>query len=253
MLHYPSESNFRVRYFTPTNEIDFCGHATVGLSWLLGTKYGWGEKAQQIVLETNIGIVPVEFSKENEKLTAVTMTQVPPKIKDVQTDADTIAQVLGLPAEAVDTQFPIKLAYTGNWHLIVPIRSQKDIDAAQPQLDSLAKLNRSQQAVTTHLFTFDTSEQGYDLYTRDFAPAIGIPEDPVTGAANGALAGYLLLEGILSYQQMQQLKIAQGHAIGRPGTLLVTVTEGANPSEPIIQVGGSAVVTIEGTLHLAEK
>lgn len=248
-----SRSDFRVRYFTPTDEIDFCGHATVGLSWLLATKYGWMEKARQIILETNIGTVPVELSKEKEKLTAVTMTQVPPKIKEVQTDPDEIARIIGIPVEALDQRYPIKLAYTGNWHLIVPVKSQRDIDNAQPQMDELKKLNQSQKATTTHLFTFNTIEQGYDLYTRDFAPAVGIPEDPVTGAANGALAGYLLLEGVLPFQSMQRLKIAQGHTVGRPGTLVVTVTKGPNDSEPVIQVGGSAVITIEGTLLLPEN
>lgn len=246
-------SDFRVRYFTPTNEIDFCGHATVGLSWLLATKYGWMDKAEQIVLESNIGTIPVALSKEKETLTAVTMTQVPPKVKDVQTDSDEIARVIGISTKALDQRYPIKLAYTGNWHLIVPVKSQRDIDTARPQIEELKKLNQSQKASTTHLFTFDTVEQGYDLYTRDFAPAVGIPEDPVTGAANGALAGYLLLEGILSFHRMQRLKIAQGHTIGRPGTLVVTVTKGPNESEPVIQVSGSAVVTIEGTLLLPKK
>ncbi|MCH5583443.1 PhzF family phenazine biosynthesis protein [Shimazuella sp. AN120528] len=245
--------DFRVRYFTPTDEIDFCGHATVGLSWLLATKYGWKDKADKIVLETNIGTIPVEFSKEKEELTAVTMTQVTPKIQNVQMDSDEIARVVGISTEALDQRYPIKLAYTGNWHLIVPVKSQSDIETAQPLLDELKKLNQSQKASTTHLFTFDTVEQGYDLYTRDFAPAVGIPEDPVTGAANGALAGYLLLEGILSYDQMQNLRIAQGHAIGRPGTLFVSVKKGTSDLEPVIQVGGTATITIEGTLMLPEK
>ncbi|PTM56796.1 PhzF family phenazine biosynthesis protein [Desmospora activa DSM 45169] len=241
--------DFRVRYFTPTDEIDFCGHATVGLAWVLAT-YGWQEKAEGIVLETNIGTVPVEFSKEAQSLTAVTMTQVPPKIRDVETEPEEIARLTGISAEALDRRYPIKLAYTGNWHLLVPVKSQREIDTARPQLEELAKLNRAQQASTTHLFTFDTEERGYDLYTRDFAPAVGIAEDPVTGAANGALAGYLLLQGILPLHQEHRLNIAQGHAIGRPGTLVITVAAGSKETEPVIQVGGSAVITIAGTLQL---
>lgn len=244
------EIDFRVRYFTPTDEIDFCGHATVGLSWVLAIKYGWKDKAEGIILETNIGIVPVSFSREEQLLTAVTMTQVPPKIKDVETDPEEIARLIGIPTEALDRRYPIKLAYTGNWHLLVPVNSQKDIDTARPQMDELERLNRAQQASTTHLFTFATEEREYDLYTRDFAPAVGIPEDPVTGAANGALTGYLLLEGILPLNQMRRLTIAQGHAVGRPGTLVVTVAEGSKATEPAIQVGGSAVITIAGTLQL---
>ncbi|WP_142505086.1 PhzF family phenazine biosynthesis protein [Melghirimyces algeriensis] len=244
-----SEHDFRVRYFTPTDEMDFCGHATVGLSWLLATTYGWQDKTKQIRLETNIGTVPVELATENQNLTAVTMTQVPPKVKDIQTDPGEIARLAGISPEALDQRYPIKLAYTGNWHLIVPVKSQKEIDAARPQIEELKTLNQIQKASTTHLFTFNTTEPGYDLYTRDFGPAVGIQEDPVTGSANGALAGYLAMEGILPLQHRHQLKIAQGHTMGRPGTLFVTVTKG---NKPVIQVGGSAVITISGTLRLPE-
>ncbi|MBD1372758.1 PhzF family phenazine biosynthesis protein [Hazenella sp. IB182357] len=248
-----AECDFRVRYFTPTEEVDFCGHATVALSWLLATKYGWKDRANTIRLETNIGTVPVALSKEKEKLTAVTMTQISPKIKKVQLESDQMAQILGISTTALDQRYPLRLAYTGNWHLIVPIKSQRDIDSAKPQMEELQKLNVSQKAITTHLFTFETEEEGYDLYTRDFAPAVGIPEDPVTGAANGALAGYLFSEKILAPKPVQQLQIAQGHKAGRPGTLNVTITKDPHHSEPIIQVGGSAVITIEGKLFIPNR
>lgn len=81
-----------------------------------------------------------------------------------------------------------------------------------------------------------------DLYTRDFAPGIGIPEDPVTGAANGALAGYLYLENIISQNKITKLTIGQGDAIGRAGLLHVTIIPNAPSST--IRVAGSAVLTI---------
>jgi trans-2,3-dihydro-3-hydroxyanthranilate isomerase len=244
-------ADFRVRYFTPTKEIDFCGHATIGLSWLLATKYGWKDKAK-IILATNVGTIPVELTKREGKLITVTMTQATPKVQNVQLDREKIGQIIGVKTEAIDQRYPIKLAYTGNWHLLIPIKSQKEIDNAQPKLDELKQLNLLQQASTTHLFTFHPEKSNYDLYTRDFAPAIGIPEDPVTGSANGALAGYLLLEKICSFPDLQQLKIAQGNNIDRPGTLIVNVLKSQAKEEPIIKVGGTAVITIEGTLSLPE-
>lgn len=240
------KADFKVRYFTPKAEIDFCGHATVGLSWLLANNYGWAERAEQVMLETNIGLVPVEWRKDNHSLQMVVMTQVSPQVKAVHVEYKDISRIIGVPEAELDKRYPIRLAYTGNWHLLIPIKSRTAIDAAKPLLDELAVLNQSQQAVTTHLFTFDTQMEGYDLYTRDFAPAIGIAEDPVTGAANGALAGYLVLENILPKQEIHELTIAQGHAIGRAGTLYVTIT--STSSEPMIQVGGAAVPTISGTI-----
>lgn len=90
--------------------------------------------------------------------------------------------------------------------------------------------------------------QEYKLYTRDFAPGIGIPEDPVTGAANGALAGFLYLEGVIPQGEITYLTIAQGNAIGKPGTLYVTVIP--NELEPVIKVAGAATITIRGILTI---
>lgn len=240
-------ADFKVRYFTPTEEINFCGHATVGLSWLLATKYNWMEKAEQIVFETNVGLIPVKWIKENNQLIRVSMTQIKPTVKEIELDKKSIAQLVGIQESDLDERYPIKLSNTGNWHLLIPVKSSEAIDGAEPQFKKLASLNREHNISTTHLFTFHTNGE-LDLYTRDFAPSIGIDEDPVTGAANGALAGYLFLEGILSKDQTHQLKIGQGHAIGRPGTLYITITPENNG--PTIEVAGSAVITIEGKINI---
>lgn len=243
------KADFRVRYFTPQEEINFCGHATVGSAWLLATEYGWAEKADRIIFETNVGLIPVEWNKNENKITMVTMTQVSPKVKEIELDHLEIANLVGISPDQLDSRFPIKLANTGNWHLIVPVKTHQAIDSATPRWDQLAWLNKKHSISTTHLFTFD-AKPGFNLYTRDFAPAIGIPEDPVTGAANGALAGYLVLEGILSKDEIHQLTIGQGDAINRAGTLYVTIIP--SESEIVIKVGGSAHITLEGVVRLAE-
>lgn len=245
-----SQADYRVRFFTPAREIDFFGHATVASSWILGTLYGWADQSEEVRLETNIGVIPVKWMKEDHVLQAVIMTQASPKVAETDMTAGDLASILGLHETDLDSSLPLRLAYTGNWHLIVPVKSRAAIDSAKPDLAALEALNRKQNAVTTHLYTWDSGLTGYDLYTRDFAPALGIPEDPVTGAANGALAGYLLLEGLLPVCEKYFLTIAQGHAAGRPGTLFVTIIGAQGNKKPIIQVGGSAVPTISGILTL---
>jgi trans-2,3-dihydro-3-hydroxyanthranilate isomerase len=242
------EADFKVKFFTPLEEINFCGHATVGLSWLLATKHGWLEKSDTIVFETNIGLVPVKWNVEEGVLKTVEMTQVTPVTKEIKIEIGTVSNLIGIPEEEIDLSYPLKMSYTGNWHLLVPVKSQKAIDEATPNLTELGRHNRENNISTTHLYTFNTTEKGYDIFTRDFAPGIGIPEDPVTGAANGALAGLLYLEGILAKEKTSHLTIAQGHSIGRPGTLFITVE--AENNEPVIKVAGSAVITIEGVLEI---
>ncbi|MCT2535152.1 PhzF family phenazine biosynthesis protein [Aquibacillus koreensis] len=242
------DADYRIRYFTPAEEIDFCGHATIATAWILATKYAWADRTNQVVLQTNGGLVPVKWVKEHGRLTAVSMTQLPPKTNDIVEDPTAIASLLGIKPSDLDEQFPIKMSNTGVWHLLVPVKTRVAIDKAQPKLNELANMNKRYNISTTHLFTFNTDDKNLDLYTRDFCPAIGIKEDPVTGAANGALAGYLYLEGVLDATKTHALMIGQGHAMNRPGFLSVTVT----PQEdyPRIEVAGSAVITIEGTMTL---
>lgn len=244
---HDKEADYRVKYFTPTEEVNFCGHATVGLTWLLATELGLAKEKTGVVLETKIGNVPVVWHEENDKVVDVEMTQVTPKTRDFVIDLEELSDMLGVSSDRIDPSYPIKLANTGNWHLLVPMKHQQDIDQTAPNLAALGKMNKEQNITTTHLYSFHTTKE-VDLYTRDFAPGIGIPEDPVTGAANGALAGYLYLEGIISQQETTLLHIAQGDAIGRPGILRITVIP--NESKPEIKVAGAAVITIRGVLTL---
>lgn len=240
------EADFRIRYFTPTVEIDFCGHATVGSAWILATERGWLEKGSRIVFETNVGLIPVQLVVEEGQLQRVEMTQIKPYVKEIEVDREEVARLVGISPADIDDRYPMKLASTGGRHLLVPVRTRQAIDQAVPLLSLLGEWNRECNITTTHLFTWDAPE-GLDLYTRDFAPAIGIPEDPVTGAANGALAGYLALEELLPAGKVSQLVIGQGHAIGRPGTLYVTVDRSGE--EPVIRVAGEAHVTIAGQMR----
>ncbi|WP_462409801.1 PhzF family phenazine biosynthesis protein [Neobacillus sp. Marseille-QA0830] len=239
------EADFKVRFFTPTEEINFCGHATVGLSWLLATEFDYLQKNDQVIFETNIGLIPVKWIMEDDQLVRVSMTQNAPSVKESQFDSQRMAELIGIDAKELDDRYLIKIGNTGNNHLLVPVKSRKAIESAEPMLKELAAMNREYQISTTHLFTFDTNEE-FDVYTRGFGPGVGINEDPVTGSANGALAGYFYLEGIIAKNQKHQLKIGQGHAMGRPGTLFVTVTP--KQESAIIEVAGSAIITINGNL-----
>lgn len=243
-----ADIDYKVRYFTPTEEIPFCGHATIGLTWLLATELGLSQQQDGVVLGTGAGAIPVVWHQENGHVQRVEMTQITPQIKALPVDLQALSQMIGVPVDAIDPAYPIQLAHTGNWHLLIPVHTQQAIDQANPDLIALSQHNRQHQIATTHLYTF-TPDQEYDLYTRDFAPAIGIAEDPVTGAANGALTGFLYVNGIIPQDQTTTLKIAQGHAIGRPGLLYVqAIPNGVHT--PIIKVAGAATITIRGELSI---
>ncbi|WP_029421231.1 PhzF family phenazine biosynthesis protein [Alicyclobacillus macrosporangiidus] len=255
------DADFSIRYFTPASEVAFCGHATLGAAWLLGTEYGWAKRAGQVVFRTPAGIVPVRWETDAAgRVKAAFMAQVRPQVRPTQMDAGVIARLLGLGEEDIDPRYPLRLAYTGNWDLLVPVRTRAAVDRARPDLTALAEANRRERVISTHLFTFDAGDPAggsasgpadqpaWDLYTRDFSPAVGIAEDPVTGSASGALGGYLVLEGVLDPERPHQLVMAQGDVIGRPGRVVVRIHPGADG--PRIEVGGGAVVTVAGRLRL---
>ncbi|MFJ7919919.1 PhzF family phenazine biosynthesis protein [Lysinibacillus fusiformis] len=242
-----ANANYKIRYFTPTKEVDFCGHATLGTAWLMATKYNWMDKVDKIIFESNIGLIPVKWLMENNQLTRVSMTQVRPQVKNIDISPAVVANLVGIHETDIDDSYPIKIANTGVPHLMVPVKTRQAIDQAEPNLNELKKMNNDFNISTTHLFTFDTNGQ-FDIYTRDFCPNIGIDEDPVTGAANGALGGYLYLENILAQQERHQLMIGQGHTINRPGILYVTITPDAENA--VIEVAGAAVVSIEGKIFV---
>ncbi len=238
-------ADYKIRYFTPTEEVDFCGHATIAAAWLMGTKYDWINKSDTICFSSNIGVIPVKWSLKAGILESVSMTQVSPRVESISLDTKTIAELVGINIEDIDDRFPIKKSNTGIWHLLIPVKTRAAIDNAIPNKVRLGNMNKEHGIATTHLFTFEGADE-FDLYTRDFCPAIGIDEDPVTGSANGALAGYLYVEHFLEANKTHTLTISQGQTMNRPGTVYVTVKP--HGQSPIIEVAGAASITIEGKL-----
>lgn len=236
--------DFSVRYFTPVSEVDFCGHATIGSAWILGTLYDYMNKIESLTLETNIGIVTVKWEITSGKLNSVMMQQVTPIVKDFDEAITGLLEHLQLTMDDIDTRYKVKYAFTGIWHLMIPVKSKEKMMEITPNYKKLALHNQKRGIITTHLFTFDT-EEGL-VYTRDFAPAVGVDEDPVTGSASGALAGYLVKEGIIN--QNSEFLMLQGNSMNRLGK--INIKTKVLDDEIIIEVGGKAKVVINGHIEI---
>lgn len=221
------DADYGIRFFTPAREVDLCGHATVATAWVLASegrlKRG---RARQ---ETNLGVLDLDIDRDR-----VMMEQVPPKVEPVELNRNDLAAVLGI--ESIDPELPVQKASTGNWSLMVPMPGQKEINLCQPRFTELAALNLELGVLGTHLFTI---EEAGTIYARHFAPACGVNEDPVTGTANGALGGYLVLNEIA---KGPEFRVRQGDAIGRPGELTVYATAKE------VRVGGRAVIVSRGSI-----
>jgi PhzF family phenazine biosynthesis protein len=246
----------RLRYFTPEREVDLCGHATVAA---FASLYGRAViSAGTYAVETAVGVLDVDVDPDG----TVWLTQSPPDLRTVDVDIDRVAAALDLETHAlteVGEDLPIGRASTGLPFLVVPVGYFEQLSSVDPDLEAIAALCEETDTEGLYACTFDTLSAESTLHGRAFAPLAGIPEDPVTGTASGAVGAYLRSRGALD--RADPLVFEQGNFLGRPGRVLVDTGRGGEaetdradtddadvPGERAVRVGGQAVTTLDGEI-----
>ena len=237
----------RVRYFTPSTEVDLCGHATVASYAAL---YESGAiDAGDRTLRTNIGDLSIRIEEDG----TVWMRQNPPTVGPVDEadlDADRLGDALGIDPAAlrdVGADLPVAVASTGLPWLVVPVNFLQRLGEAEPDAAAIESLSNAHDVAGVYAFTFDALEAESTLHGRAFAPAVGVAEDPVTGTASGAVGAYLRAVDAFDGELPDELRFEQGHFVDRPGHVRVRV-DGDE-----VRVGGRAVVSTEGELTVPEE
>jgi len=245
-----AEADRRVRYFTPTQEVDLCGHATVAAHAALFADGALDPGTHR--LETAVGVLPIEVTESG----TVWMTQDDPEVRVVDADYDRIAAALGVDRAAlvdVGADLPVARATTGLPFLIVPVNFLERLGEADPDLDAVEALADAHDAVGVYACTVDGLDADATLHARMWAPGAGVPEDPVTGTASGACGAYLRSVGAFGGDDPagdgeglpEEMVFEQGHFVDRPGRVRVRVGDA-------VRVGGDAVVSLDGTLAVPE-
>jgi PhzF family phenazine biosynthesis protein len=250
-----SAADRRLRYFTPTREVDLCGHATIATYAHLRAS-GRVETGTSTV-ETNAGDVTVEVDDDG----VVWMSQAPPTVELVDLDYARAGEALGIdPAalEDVGADLPAAVASTGVPALVVPVNFLEHLGGADPDAAAIEALAAEYDAAGVYAFTFDALAAESTLHARFFAPGLGVPEDPVTGTASGACGAYLRRVGAFEDESRsgteapgvervespglpEEMRFEQGHFVDRPGLVRVRVGES-------VRVGGRAVEAFDGTI-----
>jgi len=233
-----------IRFFTPTTEVPSCGHATISAHYIRAIE----NKLSSCTVQQRIGIVilPVDIVKEDSDYKII-MTQgafeISPEIKG--RNKKDILNALNLSDSDLDDQCPVQIASTGHPKVMVGIKSRKTLNSLKPDLGKLTSISKTIGCNGYFVFTFDSDYENILTHGRMFAPAIGIPEDPVTGNANGPLGAYLVHHCILEASNGSvTFKGKQGEAIGRDGIVTVTVeVKDGKPSK--VQVGGYATIAFK--------
>jgi trans-2,3-dihydro-3-hydroxyanthranilate isomerase len=240
----------RVRIFTPSRELPMAGHPTIGTTFALAGEGRLRAGADKVVLGLGIGPTTVRLEWGPNGLCFAWMTQPLPELGPVVTDTVAAAKALGVRPGDLAGNLPVQVASSGVPFLYVPLNSRAAVDAAAVERATLCALLRAVNLEELPVFVFspEAADDDATVYSRMFAPGLGIPEDPATGGACGPLGAYLLQHNALSADTASRLVSLQGVRMGRPSRVYISLSSRAGVLEEV-RVGGEAVVVGTGTVR----
>jgi trans-2,3-dihydro-3-hydroxyanthranilate isomerase len=231
----------KVRIFTPTDELPFAGHPTVGTAWVLFNEGLVSGDALEFVLEEGVGPVPVRGVKRDGRV-MFWMKHEQLRFGDVFPHK-TVAAALGIEESDIVDDIPAQIASTGLPFLFVALRDVAAVDRATSDRSRLRKL-LGRRAMGTLLFAANGADR---LYSRMFSPDIA--EDPATGSASGPLGAFAVKYGLVQRAPKVAVLSEQGTKMGRQSFIHVELDYGEEDDLPIrIEVGGGVMPVLSGTL-----
>jgi trans-2,3-dihydro-3-hydroxyanthranilate isomerase len=240
------DDGYDVRIFTPDGELPFAGHPTIGTSYLLATLGLVKMEADSpcMVLEENIGDVPVRVTLENGVPVATQMSV--PRMPERGTTAPTraaLAALLSLPEAGVSGEAAVWSC--GVPFLFVPVRDLDAMASVKLRPDLWEATLAPCGARGVYPYTMHAQTREAQVHARMFAPGLGVAEDPATGAAASALAG--ALQAASPAEGSRRWRIEQGFEMGRP-SLIDLEADVAGGRIAAVRVGGRSVALSEGWL-----
>ena len=229
--------NFKIRYFTPNEEVELCGHATISVfSVLRELKLISNDRYISQTLAGNLEIiVDKDF---------IWLDMASPKIECIFNleESKEIYSAFNLDINQAPKNLIPKIVNTGLSDIIIPIKNKEILDSFVMNKEKVIELSKKYKVVGAHLFTLDKNKK-VTAFCRNIAPLVGIDEECATGTSNGALTHYLKDYNIISNKDMNTF--IQGESMGRASTILSRYKE----DEITIQVGGNAVISFECKLY----
>ncbi|SFM15401.1 PhzF family phenazine biosynthesis protein [Pelosinus propionicus] len=242
----------KLRIFTPGTELPFAGHPTIGTAFILAVT---GEiplrgEITEIVFEEGVGDINVSItSKDGNPSFSQLSAGMLPKFGPAAPAVEEIAKVLSLSvSDITSTEHSPQAISCGVPFLFVPVNDLQAIKRAKVNLSEWERVLSNYWAPHLYIFTTQTERPESSFHARMFAPAMGIAEDPATGAAATAFAGYLgsrIAEGNTTYT----CTIEQGFEMDRSSLIQVTLHKEDNRVTSI-KVGGMSVLVGQGFIHV---
>jgi PhzF family phenazine biosynthesis protein len=240
-----AEDGLRFRWFTPSVEVDMCGHATIAGVHALAEAERLSDG--EVLIETRCGQLSARVEEFPAGGRIIWLALRPPKLQPIALDGPGLMNLLGVSADCVDRELPA--AQTQDGDLLFFVRDVMTVNSARPDFARLAEWMRRHRLRGLSLATVRTLAPSIAVQSRFFAPAVGIDEDPVTGSVHGPLTVYLADRGVLPQRDgLAGMMAVQGKAGGRAGVVygLAEKRDGIWAAK----IGGQAVTVMRGTLLL---
>lgn len=237
------QADFKVRYFTPSDEVDLCGHATIALFYLMKTQHII--EVGTYTLETLAGILEVVIEVNGE----IYLSQTLPKFGEI-VDRQQIADSLRIPLHDIHAELPVQIVSTGLHDILIAVKDIDVLAKIDPDFQRITEICKAHHVIGYHVFTLASDAEGVLAECRNFAPLYDIDEESATGTSNGALLCYLYQYNQLTDPHYHTYTIRQGYTMNRPSEIRARLTLGSSNEITQIQVGGSAVHIENIQIHL---
>ena len=245
------DHDVRLRFFNARKEAPFVGHATVAAHAVL---LALGRRSAGVCRQhSGTGIIEVTAHVEQLAAGPATLLGFRQTVPDLDTPLPfkttlRVAEALRLPATQLHEIMPARVARKGSSRLLVPIAEPRQLDSLAPNIDTLLALGSELGTDGFFVFALHRDSDEWSTESRMFCPALGIPEDPVSGNAHAMLAAYLWDLGQFGKNSTTFIG-HQGRQMNRPGQVSVKI-EVDQGNLVAAHIGGTAVIVSEGTLAL---
>jgi trans-2,3-dihydro-3-hydroxyanthranilate isomerase len=245
------DTDVRMRIFTPGAELAMAGHPTVGSTFALARAGVIEPGRDRFVFGLGIGPTPVSLTWRDRDLAFAWMTQAIPSFATPFDDRALVARALSIDESALIPTVPVQVVSSGNPFLFVTLATRGAVDASVADPAALRQLLRSADGSGHGVFLFspEAGPDGATVYSRLFAPEVGVAEDPATGSASGPLGCYLVRYGMVEADRAGRMLSLQGVKMGRPSHVHISIGV-RNGNIESVRVGGESVLAGEGILYL---
>ena len=245
-------TDVRMRIFTPGEELPMAGHPTIGSTFALARSGMIEAGRDRFVFGLGIGPVPVSPTWDGGDLAFAWMPQPNPKFGPPIPDRAGAAAALTLSEAAIGgTGLPVQAVSCGVPFVFVPLTTRSAVDGVAVNRAALDAFLRATRSGAHGVFVF-SAQPGKDratVYSRMFAPELGVAEDPASGSASGPLGCYLVRHKVVTPEKAGKMQSLQGVKMGRPSDVHIAI-DVRNGEISSVRVGGDAVLAGEGTLYL---